>query len=372
MNTMRRLVIVPLAALSILLLAATCVANVEQKGPQGPWVGEVVNVGDQPVNHVTVRVRLFDVTGRELFSQTGGNAADTCPFILFPGERGAWEYFFEWPGDEQPPVPPLRLEAPSTVDYPGAVGLTDTGLLAEIIERDQDRARLRVRVTNNSGHRYSELTVCGVLRTPDTRVAEVGRASGPAYTGNTEELLLPGEAIELDLLFNSMPEGTVRLHPYGLTRDPSPPCCDPPPPCCMPGPRVYATWRSVRNDEFSVLLPPGWAYEPRQGIDSFVGAFVGDGVELSFDYGIYSDPLNFDEGALYAVHEETIGGVTAKIVRSRDASGTTGVHFADIEKFVFPGDIIPFDVRLTITGQDLTPDEQEIAMQIFRSVRFNP
>ncbi len=358
---MRILANVPFAAVSMLLLGATCIANVEQKGPEGPWVGEVVNMGEQPVNHVQVLPRIFDATGRQVFG--GGGVADTCPFILFPGERGAFEVFFERAQDGAPePVPPLRAEFPEiAVEYPGAVGLASHGLLAEVVSEKPDQLFVRVRLTNSSNHRYSDLTVCGVLRTPDGRLAEVGRAAGPGYTGEATTMLLPDEAIELDVFFNTMPEGSIRLHPAGLIRDPAPSCC-------MPGPGV--DWFSVKNHHFSAMLPPGWAYEPLQGIDSFVGRYHGDGAELTFDYGFYSDPLNYDADPVYDVHEETIGGLTAKIVRTKGAPGLTGVHFAFIESSQFPGDNIPFDVRLTITGQNLSTAHQEIAMQIFRSIRF--
>jgi hypothetical protein len=156
--------------------------------------------------------------------------------------------------------------------------------------------------------------------------------------------------------------GDVRYYALGLS--------DAPPADCCPeiGP---STWHSVKNDAFSVLLPPGWVYEPDQGIDSFIGSYCGDGIELRFDYGWYSDPLNFNDGRLYAVHEETIGGLTAKIVLSRDPSGTTGIHFAKVSSIRPGGTAPPIDVKLTLYGQDLTADQQDIVMQIFRSIRFN-
>jgi hypothetical protein len=118
-----------------------------------------------------------------------------------------------------------------------------------------------------------------------------------------------------------------------------------------------------------VLLPPGWVYEPRQGIDSFVGAYVGDGVELSFDYGWYSSPLPYEGDPAYEVYDETIGGVTAKIVRARGTEGLTGVHFADVGASEPPA-AGGMQTSLTIAGVDLTPEQQDVALQIFRSVRF--
>jgi hypothetical protein len=366
---MRILAIVPFGALSILMLAATCIANVEQKGPEGPWVGEIVNAGDEPVNHVYVIPRIYDSTGREIFGAGGSSPGDSCPSTLLPGERGAFEVFFERPRDGQAePLPPLRAEfPPGAIDFPDAAGPTGDGLLAELVAEVPDQRLVRVRITNNSNHPYSDLTVCGVLRAQDGRLAEVGRASGPTpagdlYASDNATIVYPGDAIDLDLFFNTMPEGSVRLFPSGNWRDP-------PLPCCTPGPLPRERF-SVKNPSFSVLLPPGWTYEPLQGIDSFVGRYYGGGMELLFDYGIYSDPLNYDADPAYDVHEETIGGLTAKIVRPNGPQGITGVHVAFVKSFEFPADNIPFDVRLTITGQDLTLEQQEIVLQIFRSIRF--
>jgi len=334
--------------------------NVEQQGPEGPWTGEITNSGDQTIHSPIAYARIYDADGFDLYANVG---AITCPSRLLPGERGAFELFAydpSYPPLFKPgtPTPPLRAEF-----FPPDPGLVGTGqargdgLLVREIERDVPAKRVRVALTNNSGELYSQFTVCAVLRDAEGKLLEVARADGP----HLPFALFPGETYELDLFFHSLPDGELRYHALGLWSAPYTDCCP------VNGP---STWVSVNNQEFSVLLPPGWAYEPRQGIDSFVGAYVGDGVELTFDYGIYSDPLSFEGDPSYDVHEETIGGVTAKIVRAKGASGITGVHFARIEKFAFPGDNIAFDVRLTIVGRDLTPEQLEIAMQVFRSIRF--
>lgn len=40
---MRKALPLLLAASAFLLFGATCVTKVEQKGPEGPWLGEVLN-----------------------------------------------------------------------------------------------------------------------------------------------------------------------------------------------------------------------------------------------------------------------------------------------------------------------------------------
>jgi hypothetical protein len=232
-------------------------------------------------------------------------------------------------------------------------------LLVHELHREANEKRVRVSVTNNSLESYHQFTVCAVLRDATGMLLEVARADGP----HLPFTLFPEDTHELDLFFHSLPEGQIRYHALGLWNAPYADCCP------VNGP---STWFSVKNHAFSVLLPPGWAYEPLQGIDSSVGRYYGNGAALTFDYGIYSDPLMYEDDAVYEVHEETIGGVTAKVVRAKGSRGFTGVHFADVGTSPFPGDSIGSDTRLTITGQDLTPAEQAVALQIFRSVRFSP
>jgi hypothetical protein len=48
-------------------------------------------------------------------------------------------------------------------------------------------------------------------------------------------------------------------------------------------------WTKIENSSFSFSLPPSFKKTDQHGIDSFVEEYVADGVELSFDYGIYSN-----------------------------------------------------------------------------------
>ena len=70
---------------------------------------------------------------------------------------------------------------------------------------------------------------------------------------------------------------------------------------------------------FSLHLPPGWELYELQGIDSYVGEVVGDGVTLTFDYGRDSWTLKQreDMAHLHTVTYETIGGVEAKLIAPR-------------------------------------------------------
>ena len=130
---------------------------------------------------------------------------------------------------------------------------------------------------------------------------------------------------------------------------------------------------------FSLRIPPGWRVRETQGIDSYVGQVLGDGVRLGFDYGLHSWRLNpaDDPEHDYAVIYEDIGGVQGKLLISVDASGggATGVYFSRLdgpmEQVVRDGVRVSFDYgsHLNLIGHDLTPEQQRTAVAIFRSIR---
>ncbi len=128
-------------------------------------------------------------------------------------------------------------------------------------------------------------------------------------------------------------------------------------------------WRRVDTGEFSLALPPGWRYNPLRGIDSMIGEFVGDGVELHFDFGNYSNRLADPGDPGYDVSFETIGGRSAKLVVARESpADLTGVYFAQVR--VSPSCEFTRTVKLNVYGR-LTPDQQPIALSIFRSINFD-
>jgi hypothetical protein len=120
-------------------------------------------------------------------------------------------------------------------------------------------------------------------------------------------------------------------------------------------------WPKVEAGPFSINAPPGWEFHQRQGIDSFVGEFAGDGAVLSFDFGRYSYPLDQEHEPAYVVAHESIGGYRAKIVSPRvPGRGMTGIYFSR----AIDGN------KLCLYGQNLTETRQELALKIFETIRF--
>ena len=112
---------------------------------------------------------------------------------------------------------------------------------------------------------------------------------------------------------------------------------------------------------FSLNAPSDWEFHKKQGVDSYVGEFSGDGIVLKFDYGRYSNDLSDAVAPKYIITQEQVGGHKSKIVYPRSSGhGLTGIYFAKV---------VGSD-KLCLWGQDLTESQQELALKIFRTICF--
>ena len=113
---------------------------------------------------------------------------------------------------------------------------------------------------------------------------------------------------------------------------------------------------------FSLRLPFGWELRELPDTDSYLGEVIGDdGVRLTFNYGRYAwnlDPADDPEHD-YHVSYEDIGGMEAKLLISMNATqGYTGVYFPSLG-----------GPSLSFVGENLLPNQQPIAIAVFRSIR---
>src|SRR5215510_6849963 len=106
------------------------------------------------------------------------------------------------------------------------------------------------------------------------------------------------------------------------------------------------SWLADSGSVFRIQLPPGLTRRPVKPVDSEVGLWVGEGSELSYDFGAYSNPLRDRARTSGKVCETTIGGRPARIVIYRDERGRYmfGAHW---DGFNEPGQR---SVSLTIMG----------------------
>lgn len=121
-------------------------------------------------------------------------------------------------------------------------------------------------------------------------------------------------------------------------------------------------WHKVDAVAFSLFAPSGWEFHQLQGVDSYVGDFVGDGVVLKFDFGGYSSGcFNEAKKPAYLIGQESIGGFPAKIAKpTTPGNGFTGIYFRKVAR----------STGLCLWGQDLTSTQQELVLKIFETIRF--
>ena len=124
---------------------------------------------------------------------------------------------------------------------------------------------------------------------------------------------------------------------------------------------VPTGWHKVDAGPFSLFAPAGWEFHQLQGVDSYVGEFVGDGVVLRFDFGGDSNPLKEEKKPAYGIIHKSIAGHHAKIVSPKTPGhGITAVYFRNV------GD----SNALTLFAHDLTPMQQELVLKIFDTLQF--
>jgi hypothetical protein len=125
---------------------------------------------------------------------------------------------------------------------------------------------------------------------------------------------------------------------------------------------VPTNWHKLDAGPFSLFAPAGWEFNQLQGVDSYVGEFVGDGVVLTSDFGRYSSGyLKKAKKPTYVIVHESIGGFPAKIASPRTpGQGITAVYFSRVSH----------STELCLFGKDLTSKQQELALNIFETIRF--
>jgi len=136
---------------------------------------------------------------------------------------------------------------------------------------------------------------------------------------------------------------------------------------------VPGNWKTIDAERFfSFSLPMDMEMREVQGKDSYVGKYQSDSIHLSFDYGLYSDPLRYSSMPEYQETLTEIDGKSAKIVsfhRVEEAEGmayAAAVNFSDVSSSEtgFTG------LRLTVWINCKGRDDLEVAEMIFRSIRF--
>lgn len=135
---------------------------------------------------------------------------------------------------------------------------------------------------------------------------------------------------------------------------------------------VASDTECVRHElqAFSICLPAVWQPVPGQAVDSKAGRFASGDAQLSYDHGLYSDPLNPPEGALdYQVQPRTIDGRAARRVSFRlpgpgGLVQVIGLHVPEAGRSSMG------PLRLTVLLRSRQPALLHKADEILGSIRF--
>jgi hypothetical protein len=129
-------------------------------------------------------------------------------------------------------------------------------------------------------------------------------------------------------------------------------------------------WRKVDATRFAFYLPPDFKDVPTQGIDSYVERYRGTDIDLSFDYGPYSDPLTHKEMPGYLVKPLKVDGKDAKIVSFRNPNAS-GHRFPEVIAIHFP-DLGDGKTRLTMYATCRDSLHYATVERVFSTLRFAP
>ncbi len=197
---MKLLRLLPLLLLPALFLGATCVTHVDQKGPAGPWVGEVTNTGTDAVDGTTGTGFTIDANGKDV----GPAPTLLCPWDLLPGDKAYFSISAMAAGRLNDPslaaTLPLRLSEIQT--YPLRQRPV-TGLTFRVLQAYPEHQAIMVEMRNDSPNTYSNFDTCAVLLSAAGEVQEiVTRRPSPAGT------LSPGQSVTFPFQFSSPLDGT--------------------------------------------------------------------------------------------------------------------------------------------------------------------
>jgi hypothetical protein len=121
-----------------------------------------------------------------------------------------------------------------------------------------------------------------------------------------------------------------------------------------PAPPVPPGWQAIdAAGAFTFKAPADLKPVPIQGIDSFVGHYVSPTLDVTFDYGRYSDPM---KGEGYASRSVQVDGKSARLVTQGDV---VAIHFPKVAG----------DTRLTMRVR-LNGADAKTAETLLRSIHF--
>lgn len=126
----------------------------------------------------------------------------------------------------------------------------------------------------------------------------------------------------------------------------------------------FTNLKTIEIGDYKLEFPSQFQLIEGLGIDSYVGKVVGSGIELTFDFGVFTNPhQNLPENR-FEVINETFGSVERQIVIGLNPrEDFTGIHIRDLNNFSELGNF----VSLSMSTVDITQEQQDLVVQILES-----
>lgn len=124
---------------------------------------------------------------------------------------------------------------------------------------------------------------------------------------------------------------------------------------------------------FTVCVPPGWTLVRPRAVDSAAGRFSSGALSVSYDFGLYADPLQLPDGAS-AKHEDTgtVDGKPARQVRyTLTTAGKPTMHYAGVHLSNL-GATSMGPLKLTMRAESSDPARLQEATDAFATIRLVP
>jgi hypothetical protein len=135
-----------------------------------------------------------------------------------------------------------------------------------------------------------------------------------------------------------------------------------------------AGWQVENADgKFTFAIPHDLQQTTDQGTDSFVRRYVNDRMDLTFDYGPWTDPLKgYEDRPEYREETVSIDGRDARLITFISAPGTSGAQNPDLRYFsgVYIRETGAARTHLGMVTYSRSSDEQAVARKIFTSIRL--
>lgn len=133
-------------------------------------------------------------------------------------------------------------------------------------------------------------------------------------------------------------------------------------------------WKRVdAGASFSFWLPEDMQQQRATGIDSLVGEYRSPNMRITFDYGLYSNPLtSYSNSSGCEEDTTTISGRDARIVECKKARSDStyeyfaAIHFSEVHPAAEGGG----SVKLTMEAEFNQEGDLETARKILESIAF--